>query len=204
MLELNYLSVQGPSLSLKISPSHLIPSGHPLYLAFSEHIPTCFSQRERCCLCTRTAPKLARGWAVPAQQCRVPATREKWQCKGWESHGKYYWSLFLMSIFHRPVEPSSEGSLGWVQCLRPKWDCWGLRGSAWPQCLRTRPRRAPNLGFLSSGCFGSALRDMQWLKQNRWSLPEQFLSPCALLQGSARATARRAAPAHKFLPQFPH
>lgn len=143
------------------------------------------------------------GTAAHARHCRVPVSQAKWQCEGWESHGKDYLSLFLMSICHKLAERSSDGSLGWVQSPRPKWDRLGLSGSAWPECQRTYPGRGPALGFLSSGCFASALRGTQCLKQNHQVLLEQFLSPRALLQRSGRGDGSTAALAHQFLPQFP-
>ena len=122
------------------------------------------------------------GMAASAHWCRAPVAQEKWQREGWERHGKDYLSLFLMPICHRQAEPPAEGSRGWVKCLRPRWDHLGLSGSAWPECLRTWFGRGPAPTFLSSGCLDSDLRGMQWLKQKHWALPEQFLSPHALLQ----------------------
>lgn len=72
------------------------------------------------------------GMAAPAPRCRVPVTWEKWQCEGWKSHGKDHLSVFLMCVCHRLAEPSSDGSLGWVQSLWPKWDRLGLRTQPGP------------------------------------------------------------------------
>lgn len=143
------------------------------------------------------------GMAVHGHQCRVPVTQGKTAMRGLGETGK---ELF------EPISSIHLSQAGWailwgfsmlspmpVIKMRPSGSEW--LSLVW--VLRACPGRGPALGFLSFGYFGSALRDMQWWKQNHKAFPEQFLSPCTLLQVSVRGAASTAAPADQFLPQFP-
>lgn len=189
MLDLNYLSAWGLSLSPKISQSHLIPSGHcctwPLARTSQPPFP---SGKQGLCL----------NWQWKGSACtqvQGACTQEKLQCEGWENHRKDYLSL-LMFMRHWLAEPSSDGSLGWVQWLCPKWDCLCLSGWAWPNCLRTSRGRGSCLGALVQllGACNCWNKDMEFWQSRFWTPVLFSRGLWCLLQ---------AALAHQFLPQFP-